>query len=295
MNETSSLPSLVIVSGLSGAGKTIAIHALEDMGFYCIDNLPLDLIENVVSYFIKQPGSHRRLALGLDVRSSSFVEKFREIRKDLEKKIRMSVLFLTANDDILATRFGTSRRRHPLDHEVGELIGAIRRESHRLKPLESCAEVVLDTSSWTPHQLARQVEYFYESELVGRSLNVSIISFGFKYGPLKMADSVFDVRFLKNPYFELKLRNKTGLDKEVSDFVFSDDRASCFLEKMLELHHFLLPNYYAEGKHYFRIGIGCTGGQHRSVAMSEKLAYKISSLGLKNTYVSVSHRDAQVK
>lgn len=285
-------PSLVIVTGLSGAGKSIAIKALEDMSYYCMDNLPLELVENAVSYFVTQKMSERRLALGMDVRSSDFVDRFLALKDRLKKKIRVSVLFLIASDESLVTRFSTNRRRHPLHSEAGELIAAIRRETQALAPVAEAAELVFDTSSWTPHYLARQVEkHLGGSDVLGRSLFVTVTSFGFKHGSLKPADSIFDVRCLKNPHFEPSLKDKTGLEKGVSQYVFSDPNAVNLLQHLTDLHSFLLPCYYEEGKHYFRIGIGCTGGQHRSVAMSEKLAFSLAELKIPNVYISVYHRD----
>ena len=289
MNE--STPSLVIVSGLSGAGKSIAIKALEDMSYYCIDNLPLELAENAVSYFISNPQGHGNLALGMDVRSADFVERFKALKAKLKKKIKLSVLFLTANDEVIADRYNTNRRKHPLHDETGELIASIRREHQALTDLEDQADVVFDTSTWNPHFLSRQVEQKFATGVEDRSLFVTITSFGFKHGTLKPADSIFDVRCLKNPHFDPKLKPRTGLEKDVSDYVFSDPNSEELFEKLLDLHKFLLPCYYQEGKHYFRIGIGCTGGKHRSVAMSERLAFALGELELDNVFISVAHRD----
>ena len=291
MNEKSLTPTLVIVSGLSGAGKSIAIKALEDMSYYCIDNLPLDLVENAVSYFITNPQSHKNLALGMDVRSENFVDRFAALKAKLKKKINVSVLFLTASDEVIASRYNTNRRRHPLHDETGELVASIRREAQALAPMIDQAEVVFDTGAWTPHHLARQVEQKFAQGVQSRSLHVTITSFGFKHGVLKPADTIFDVRCLKNPHFEPKLQPRTGLEKDVSDYVFTDPNSVNLFDKLVDLHKFLLPCYYQEGKHYFRIGIGCTGGKHRSVAMSEKLAFALANLELPNIYISVAHRD----
>ena len=291
MTDLQETPSLVIVSGLSGAGKSIAINALEDMSYYCIDNLPLDLVENAVSYFLTSKMDTKKIALGMDVRSSDFVDRFLALKDRLQKKIKVSVLFLQATDEALATRYNTNRRRHPLHDECGELVAAIRREAQALAPMIDQSEVVFDTTSWTPHYLARQVEQYFGGGATGRSLFVTVTSFGFKHGVLKPADTIFDVRCLKNPHFDPKLKPRTGLEKDVSDYVFSDPNSESFLQKLIELHAFLLPCYYQEGKHYFRLGIGCTGGKHRSVAMSEKLAFALADLKIPNIYISVSHRD----
>ena len=185
MTELQETPSLVIVSGLSGAGKSIAINALEDMSYYCIDNLPLDLVENAVSYFLTSKMDTKKIALGMDVRSSDFVDRFLALKDRLQKKINVSVLFLQATDEALATRYNTSRRRHPLHDECGELVAAIRREAQALAPMIDKSEIVFDTTSWTPHYLARQVEQYFGGGIKGRSLFVTVTSFGFKHGVLK--------------------------------------------------------------------------------------------------------------
>ncbi len=282
---------LVIVTGLSGAGKSIAIKALEDISFYCIDNLPIELVENAVDYFIRSKIGSGNLALGMDVRSSDFVEKFLALRIKLEKIIATETLFLTAADEVLTQRFSTTRRRHPMQDASGELVVAIRRERQSLKPIEGIADSAFDTSSWSPHQLARQIERQFSGKHQFRSLNVTLTSFGFKHGSIKAVDSIFDVRFLKNPHFDPKLKSKTGLDTEVREYVFSDPNTLKFVEHFMTLHEFLLPCYYAEGKNYFRIGIGCTGGQHRSVALAEHLSYSLAEAKIPHVYISVDHRD----
>lgn len=287
-------PRLVVVSGLSGAGKTIAINALEDMSYYCIDNLPLDLLNEAVSYFLRVPHLSERFALGMDVRSLRLSPQLEDIKKRLAKKIKPHIIFLTCSEEQLIQRYSTTRRRHPLLDEGGELTAAIRREKAALAPLEDLSDTVFDTSTWTPHFLARQVEQHFSHGRGGRSLYVTITSFGFKYGLLKPVDSVFDARFLANPHFEPKLQAHTGLEAPVRDYVFADPNAGHFLEQLFALHQFLLPQYYQEGKHYFRIGIGCTGGKHRSVALAEALAMKLAQSELKNTYISVSHRDLDI-
>jgi UPF0042 nucleotide-binding protein len=292
--NSADFPRLVIVTGLSGAGKTIAINALEDMNFFCIDNLPLELVDNAVSYFIRAPHLAQRFALGLDLRSPKFVEEFWAVKKRIAKKLKPHLLFLTCSDDQLTQRYSTTRRRHPLLDEGGELLAAIRREKSTLTPIEEGSDTVFDTSSWTPHFLARQIEQHFSQGRGGRSLYVTVTSFGFKHGPLKPVDSLFDVRFLKNPHFEPQLKDHTGLEASVRDYVFSDPKSQQLLSRLVELHCFLLPEYYREGKHYFRIGIGCTGGKHRSVAMAEALALELARTDLDNIYISVSHRDLDV-
>ena len=284
-------PHLVIVTGLSGAGKSVATKALEDIGYYCIDNLPIDLVESTVRYLLDNQPQAIQMALGLDLRSPEFVSRFMELQTKLEGIIDTTIVYLSATDEILAQRYSTTRRKHPMHDQTGELVAAIRREIATLKIVEQAADVAFDTSNWSPHQLARQIEKQFSRDSQFRSLHVSITSFGFKHGIIKPVDSVFDVRFLKNPHFDPKLKPKTGLDAEVRDYVFTDPHTKQFADKIIDLHRFLLPCYYAEGKHYFRIGIGCTGGQHRSVALAEHIGFKLAEARVPNTYVSVTHRD----
>ena len=293
-DSTSSSNRLVIVTGQSGAGKSIAINSLEDLGYYCIDNLPIPLIEEAVSYFLRAPHLKDMLALGIDSRTPNFVDDFKALLVRLRKKMDTQVLFLSCSDERLAERFSTTRRRHPLLHEGGELLAAIRREAATLAPVEALSDTVFDSSDWTPHYLARQIEEHFAHARRGRSLYVTVTSFGFKYGLLKPCDSVFDVRFLRNPHFDPDLKQRTGLEAAVRDYVFSDPNSQLFLDHLLRLHEFLLPEYYREGKHYFRIGIGCTGGKHRSVAMSEALAFELGRRDWSNIYVGISHRDINV-
>lgn len=287
-------PQLVIVAGLSGAGKSTVINALEDLSFYCIDNLPFDLVEPAVEHLLKNEYNPKRFAVGMDVRDQRFVQNFAGLATRLRQKIKLDVLFLTCSDEALAQRFITTRRRHPSLDAGGELIAAIRRETSALLPLEAQADMVFDTTLWSPHMLARKVEERYSAGNFARLLHVSITSFGFKHGLLKPADSIFDVRFLRNPHFDLNLRNRTGLEEAVAKYVFDDPSTRIFLDKLVDLHSFLFPEYYKEGKHYFRLGIGCTGGKHRSVAIAERLALELAAVKLPRIAISVNHRDIHV-
>jgi UPF0042 nucleotide-binding protein len=284
-----SKPRLVIVTGMSGAGRTVGIHTLEDAGFFCIDNLPFALLESVGRFIVTS--GYKHCAIGMDVRDSAFVEHFLETRSHLNKSMDVDVVFLSADDETLLNRYVSSRRKHPLLDTGGELLAAIKRERAILEPIERAADVVFDTSITSPHELARQLEQRYQHEGPRRLLHVTITSFGFKYGMLRSADTIFDVRFLSNPHFVAELKSKTGLDRRVSDFVMNDDRAKMFLDKIFDLNQSILPHYFSEGKHYFRIGIGCTGGKHRSVAITEQLALRLNEANLENIIVSVSHRD----
>ena len=286
-------PLLVIVTGQSGAGKSTVINALEDLDFYCIDNLPLELAEHTVSHFMTRTHQHTRFALGMNVRSRGFAEKFKGLKENLSGHMRTEVVFLSCEEELLTDRYNTTRRKHPMIDEGGELVAAIRRERSLLGPVELAADTKFDTTTWSPHFLARQVEKRFSSPGGGRNLYLSIISFGFKNGMLKPADSVFDVRFLRNPYFDTQLKSKTGLDPAVAAYIGEDPHTGSFLDRLVSLHEYLLPLYYAEGKHYFRVGVGCTGGKHRSVMIAENLAGRISDRNIDGVMVSVTHRDLE--
>lgn len=280
---------LVIITGLSGAGRTVAIHTLEDFGFYCIDNLPFGLLESVANFLARS--SHPFFALGMDVRDADFAARFPETKKLLSQLLDVEIVFLKADDDTILNRYVSSRRRHPLFDQAGELLLAIKRERALLESIENLADVVIETTATSPHELARQLEQQFSREGLRRRLHITVTSFGFKFGLLRSADSIFDVRFLLNPYFVPDLRDKTGFDKSVRDHVFSDPHFPDFFQKILDLNLSIIPHYFNEGKHYFRIGIGCTGGKHRSVAIAEALAEKLSLANLDHVTVSVSHRD----
>jgi len=227
----------------------------------------------------------------MDIRDETFAKEFPKLKESLAKKLKVDVLFLTADHEMVVTRYSATRRRHPLQQSSNSILGALTKEHQMLEPIRKVADAAFDTTHWTPHALARQIEKRYENEMEGRSLLVSFTSFGFKHGPFRAADCLFDVRFLKNPYFNKDLKEKTGLSEDVRDYIFTDSRAEKFAEHVLSYLKFSIPEYYGEGKHYLRIGIGCTGGKHRSVALSEYLAKKLKGLELAHVEVSVAHRD----
>lgn len=285
-------PLLVIVTGLSGAGNSTALAALADAGLYCIDNLPMELVVPTIELLEQgRVVADNGLAVCMDVRDPSFARQFPALKRQLADRIRIEVIFLTADQHIIAARFGATRRRHPLLRQGETLTEAIAHEQELLGPIEEAADVVLDTTTWSPHQLARAMEAQLKQDLPARVLHVTITSFGFKYGQLQPVDTMFDVRFLDNPYFVPELKGMSGLDEDVREFIFARDTAKSMLARMEDMLRFLLPHYHQEGKHYFRLGIGCTGGRHRSVCFAEELGRIFLEKPIAHTGTTILHRD----
>lgn len=285
-------PLIVIVTGLSGAGSSTALNALADAGMYCIDNLPMEMLEPTIT--LLETGrivADHGLAICMDVRNKSFARQFPEMKKKLAGRIRLEIIFLTADQHTIALRFGTTRRKHPLLRDGETLQEAIEQERELLGPVEEAADVVFDSSHWNPQQLARAVEQRLAQDLPPRVLNVTITSFGFKYDQADAVDTLFDVRFLDNPYFVPELKDKSGLEPEVRDYIFLHQPAKIMLAKVDDILRFLLPLYYREGKHYFRMGIGCTGGRHRSVCFAEELGRGFLKNPIPHTMITILHRD----
>lgn len=287
-------PFVVIVTGLSGAGYTTALNALADSGMYPIDNLPIELFEETIAlYESGRIPATAGLALGMDVREPGFVARFPELHRKVAERMRVELIFLTANESAITTRFSTTRRKHPLLGPGETLQEAIADERELLSPLEETADVVFDTSNWSPHMLARAVEQRFSKDLPPRVLHVTVTSFGFKYGQHTPLDSMFDVRFLDNPYFVPGLKALSGLEAEVRDYIFSFAAAREMFAKIDDMLRFLLPLYYLEGKHYFRLGIGCSGGRHRSVAFAEEIGRSLLASKVANVVMTVIHRDIE--
>jgi RNase adapter protein RapZ len=281
----SAASSLVLVSGLSGAGRSTAMKALEDLGFYCVDNLPVVLLE---SFFALFDGQGRRLAAVIDVREGDFLEGFGPVHDRLaERGVLADFLFLEASDEALAKRFDETRRVHPIGGG-GSLLDGIARERELLRPVASRARVVIDTSQLSVHDLRRRVTQRYGGDGRPSALEIEVISFGFRYGAPEVADLMIDVRFLPNPYFEPELRDQTGLDPDVAAYVLESPRTASFLERFFDFLSFLLPLYADEGKAYLTIAIGCTGGQHRSVAITGALERYLQERKIE---VNLTHRD----
>ena len=296
--------SVVVVTGLSGAGKSTALHALEDLGFFCIDNLPTVLAPNAVA--VCEEGGITRIALGMDVRVRAFLGSMGRVLGELAGNAgsaprSVQVLFLDASDESLLRRFGETRRPHPLsgDHDAARagalaVLDGVQLERERLAPLRARADVVIDTTRLSVHELRRAVlDRFGPASGGAPRMLTRIVSFGFKYGAPVDADLVLDVRFLTNPYFIAELKALPGTDARVSSFVLGLPEAQEFLARTVELLSFVLPKYEREGKSYLTIAIGCTGGRHRSVAISEALSTALGphARSTREGWMTVTHRD----
>lgn len=278
---------IVVVTGLSGAGKSTAIKAFEDLGYYCVDNLPPILLPKIVDVVSEARGDGARIALGVDIRGVEFLPDLSRVLDELrEGRNTVHVLFFDATDEALVRRFSETRRKHPLSARSGAR-ESIRKERGILSPLREMADAVIDTSQFTVHQLRDALVRRFRRTNAG-GLQVSVISFGYRYGLPVEADMVIDVRFLPNPNFVPALKRYTGLDAGVRDYVLQARTTKGFLHRLSELLLFLLPLYRKEGKAYFTLGVGCTGGRHRSVAIAEALG---DLLGKEEGAAVVVHRD----
>ena len=285
------MPELVIVTGMSGAGRTEAMHVFEDLGYFCVDNLPASLIGDLLTLtgMPGQPDAHRRLAVVCDARNRDFFPKLKgEVEKLEQEGIDVCVLFLDAADDKLVARYKSSRRRHPLCTDGTTIAQGIERERHMLYDLREMAHHVVDTTNMLPQQLRDTIRSLFAKGDERRGLAVTVYSFGFKHGAPLDADLVMDVRFLPNPYYDPELRYLTGLDAPVRDFVMYREETVEFVKRWRALLDCVMPGYVAEGKQQLAIAIGCTGGQHRSVAIAESTGDYLKSNGYR---VSVAHRD----
>ncbi|HKZ06752.1 MAG TPA: RNase adapter RapZ [Methylomirabilota bacterium] len=278
----------VIITGMSGAGKSHAIKCFEDLGYFCVDNLPTTLIPTFAELCAHSSREIKNIALGVDVREGEYLEHLLEILGSLRATGHApEVLFLEASDEILVRRYHETRRRHPLAGQ-GNVLDGIRAERKALAHLREAADQILDTSAITVHQLKDRLVAMYGTARQREALTVSLVSFGFKHGIPYDADLVFDLRFLPNPHFVDALRAHDGRDREVTDFVFSHAESRDLLARLQDLVRFLLPLYQREGKAYLTIAFGCTGGKHRSVAFVETLRAFLEGMGLTPL---VRHRD----
>jgi UPF0042 nucleotide-binding protein len=282
---------LLIISGLSGAGKSRAAAILEDMDFYCVDNMPVVLMPKFVELCLVTRGRYERVALVTDVRArENFEELFKALDEIREMGCDHKILFIEASIESIVKRYKETRRRHPLDQEGRDLEQAVQRENAMLMPVRVRADYIIDTSELTLGQLQRKLFKIFKEGHDDKAINIEVKSFGFKYGLPMEADLVFDVRFLPNPFYVNELRELSGLDGPVHDYIFKFEQTRKFMQYLSTMVEFLLPNYVEEGKHNLMICIGCTGGHHRSVAIAKALADTIAEKGYP---VHCTHRDIE--
>jgi len=277
---------LVILTGLSGSGKLSALKTFEDLGFYSVDNLPLELVPRFAD-LVRQSAEIERAALVVDVREGMRLEEFPAILKKVRRALPTRVLYLEASDEALIRRFSETRRPHPMGR-TDTVVQSIRAERKRLDPIRNVADILLDTTKFTVHDLRAHIAAQFEREASDRNLTISSNSFGFKNGVPAEVDLVFDVRFLPNPHFVPEFRKLTGKHPKVAKYVRDFPQTAEFLDKTTELLKFLLPHYIKEGKSYLTVAFGCTGGQHRSVFIAEEMKKRLTAAGYR---VKTTHRD----
>jgi UPF0042 nucleotide-binding protein len=280
----------VIVTGMSGGGKSTAMKMLEDAGYYCADNMPVPLIEKFIELLTMPDNEIQKVALGLDVRADQSFEDVNQLVSRLRKSYSIEILFLEAADNVLLKRYKESRRIHPLSAD-GNMANGIARERALLASIKRSADYVIDTTNLLTRELKAELDKIFVKNQSYNSLMVNIMSFGFKYGIPQEADLVFDVRFLPNPFYIDELKHKTGLDKEVQDYVMGFKEANTFLDKLVDMLNFLIPNYVNEGKYQLVIAIGCTGGQHRSVTLAGELYNRLKDKG--DYGLTLRHRETK--
>ena len=282
---------LVIVTGMSGAGKTTALKILEDMGFYCVDNLPVLLMEKFAELVLSGTEERNEIALGIDVRSGEELPLLKNILKAWrQRELPFSILFLDSSDEVLIKRYKETRRSHPLSR-VGRIERGIALEREKLAFLKEEADCVLDTSHLLTRELRQELEHLFIPDKTHSSMFITVLSFGFKYGIPSDADLVFDVRFLPNPYYIEGLRHCTGEDKNVQDFVMQGGTGEEFLKRLMNLLDFLVPKYEQEGKNQLVIAVGCTGGRHRSVTIAKEVFERLARP--ERYMVRLEHRDVR--
>lgn len=280
----------VIVTGISGAGKSTALKMLEDMGYFCVDNLPVPLIPKLAEILFVPGAEMNKAALGVDIRSGENFQELENVMKELDENgMQYEILYLESSDDVLIKRYKETRRFHPLSGNDGRVDEGIRKEREKLKFLKQKADYLVDTSHMLTRELRKELSKIFVQNKEYKNLYITVLSFGFKYGIPSDADLVFDVRFLPNPYYLEDLRPLSGNDKAVRDYVMNNDKAKEFLEKLVGMIEFLIPNYILEGKTQLVIGIGCTGGKHRSVTLANEL-YEVLERS-DNYGIRIEHRD----
>jgi len=280
----------VIVTGMSGAGKSLVTKYLEDIGFFCVDNLPPALIPKFAEISAQSEGKMEKIALVIDIRGGEQLQDlFPALNEVGQSGFTYEILFLEADDDVLIKRYKESRRQHPLSQD-GRLINGIKEERKALEAIKSKANYIIDTSTLSTRQLKQEINGIFLEGKTFKGIIINIVSFGFKYGIPTDCDLVFDVRFIPNPYYIAPMKHKTGKDEIVRDFVLEATETVTFLAKLDDMLDFLIPNYIKEGKSRLDIGIGCTGGRHRSVAIADELYRRLES---KMHRVVIEHRDIE--
>lgn len=282
---------LVIVTGMSGAGKTVALKMLEDTGYYCVDNLPIPLMEKFAQLVLDSRGPGSCTALGIDIRSGEDLSMLSGILDSWKaESVPCEILFLDASDQVLIKRYKETRRSHPLSGS-GRVDQGIRRERDKLAFLKKKADIIIDTSKLLTKELRQELEKIFMEDQNYDNLFVTVLSFGFKYGIPADADLVFDVRFLPNPFYVEELRQRTGEERDVQDYVMQGGTGAKFLQKLFDMVDFLIPNYILEGKNQLVIAVGCTGGKHRSVTIANALYSHLE--GQRKVGVKIEHRDIE--
>lgn len=278
----------VIVTGMSGAGKSSTLKMLEDAGYFCVDNLPVPLISKFAKLLFQEHGQYDRVAIGVDIRSGQNLEELKPFLEQMREKHQpYEILYLDSSDEVLVKRYKETRRTHPLAG-AGRVESGIQEERERTAFLKQQADYILDSSQLLVRELKAQIDKIFVENEGFRNFMITVLSFGFKYGIPSDADLVFDVRFLANPYYVPELKYKTGNEKEVQDYVMQTEAAGVFLDKLEDMLRFLIPNYINEGKNQLVIAIGCTGGKHRSVTLANAITKRLGSL---EYGIKVEHRD----
>ncbi len=279
----------IIVTGMSGAGKSSVLKTFEDLGYFCVDNLPVQLINKFAQMAVNSDGEYDKIAIGMDIRSGKAFGEIETLLEEMKyESISYEILFLDASDDVLVKRYKETRRTHPLAGD-GRVEDGIAAERTKTAFLREKAGYVIDTSSLNVRELKKQIKDIFVDNTNFKNFVVTVVSFGFKYGTPRDVDMVFDVRFLANPYYDPKLKVMTGEDKEVRDYVLKTPSAPEFLQKLTDMVKFLIPNYINEGRNGLVIGIGCTGGKHRSVTTAIMLAKALEEVG--EYGIKLEHRD----
>lgn len=283
-------PQLIIITGLSGSGMSSAMNVFEDLGYFCVDNLPVQLIPSFVQLFERKEFGVTRAALGLNIREGEFLNGFPQVYAQLRARgdLETTVLFMEAGDSVLQRRYSETRRPHPLGE--GRVLESIIEERKRLEPIRALADVVIDTSDHNVHSLRAWLKTRFAPESAETQTDITVVSFGFKYGVPLDADLLFDVRFLPNPYFVPELREQTGNDQPVIEYLEKSEEAVETIRRFKEMLDFLMPLYQREGKSYVTVAIGCTGGKHRSVAVANALNQHLNREGFR---ARVTHRDVK--